>query len=105
MAVPGSPFCLLALLVLANVISSSPATAGHHHRHQVVVAAHHLPVHHHVMIPVDIFAQAPPVKAFTQALPAPPRAPAADEVIPLPRPRPFAAVWADRVTAVVGGGW
>ena len=68
---------LLALLVLASTCAAAAEQRHHHHHHYQAVAQHHA-------IPADAFAQAP-------------------EIIPLPRPRPFAAIWNDRVTEVVGG--
>lgn len=79
----------MTILVLFALALSTCAAAAqhhpHHHHHRVVAVAHHR------AIPPDAFAQA-----------SPPQAP---KIIPLPRARPFAALWQDRVIEAIGGRW
>jgi hypothetical protein len=70
-------------LAIFTVLALSTCAATAQHRHH---AHHKNAVAHHHVIPADAFAQ-----AWLEA-------------IPLPRPRPFDALWYDRVTSVIGGG-
>jgi hypothetical protein len=70
---------LLALAALAFVFSTDGASARKYYRH------------HHTA-PAPIVQSAPPIRADDPPI-----------EIPLPRSRPWAAVWRDRVNAVVGG--
>jgi hypothetical protein len=69
------------LAIFMVLALSTCATSAQHWHH----AHHHAAVAHHHVIPADAFAQA------------------GLEAIPLPRPRPFDAIWNDRVTSVIGG--